>query len=460
MGHALFATLQDISIRFQRMQGKAALWLPGTDHAGLATQGKIDALMTEQGLDPAGPDFYDFAESYKQTLGGEINQQLRRTGASCDWNRYTFTLDSNYGRSVTHALRICHEQGMLYESDGQWYLDMSRLAEDLRRDIDNGEITIIPESGANTLRHGFLDTIEPWCISRQIRWGHTLPIWRGADGLITISDEDIPGAIREEGCLDTWFSSSLWPFATLGWPEDTEDLRRFYPAAMIETADDIIFFWCARMLMMGQLLTGQRPFKTIFLHGLIRDEQGRKFSKSLDNGIDPLEIIDKYGCDAMRFALAEQTRPGIDMPLRDEYFINARNIRTKLWNASKFALSHLRRMGSPLDSPKQSSDLKMMSLLQEAMENASGYLEGLNYAAAALEARRALYDIFCGWYLEEIKSRLYEENDPAALSSLLGGLEMCLQMLHPFMPFVTEHIWGQFNDSDLITSKWKIAEKE
>jgi valyl-tRNA synthetase len=456
MGHALFTTLQDISIRFQRMQGKAALWLPGTDHAGLATQEKLNQLMLEQGLDPNGPEFDNFAEEYKKSLGGEINQQLRRTGASCDWSRYTFTLDESYSRAVTRALQICHEQGLLFYDDGQWYLDMAALSQDLSNEISSGAIEIIPDAGANALQHGFLDTIEPWCISRQIRWGHRLPIWRHADGSITISHDSIEGATQEEGVLDTWFSSALWPFATLGWPDDTADLRKFYPAAMIETADDIIFFWCARMLMMGKLLTGQYPFRKIFLHGLIRDEQGRKFSKSLGNGIDPLDIIDKYGCDAMRFALAEQTRPGIDMPLRDEYFITARNMRTKLWNAAKYTLNHAERMASSgwCAKPLEAEDKRLLELLRASMTQTAEHLQALRYADAAIEAKKALYDILCGWYIEATKSRLYDGNDHAAMSTLKEGLRLCLMMLHPFMPYVTEHIWQRFNAFPLITTKW------
>jgi valyl-tRNA synthetase len=456
MGHALFATLQDISIRFQRQQGRAALWLPGTDHAGLATQEKLDKLMLEQGLDPNGPEFDSFAEAYKKNLGGEINQQLRRTGASCDWSRYTFTLDEHYSKAVTTALQKCQDAGLLYKEDGQWYLDMSPLASKLIKHMDSGEISIIPEAGANTLRNGFLESIRPWCISRQIRWGHRIPIWTFEDGTHIISDTPIEGAIQEEGCLDTWFSSALWPFATLGWPDETEDLKRFYPAAMIETADDIIFFWCARMLMMGELLTGQLPFKTIFLHGLIRDAEGRKFSKSLDNGIDPLEIIDQYGCDAMRFALAEQTRPGIDMPLRDEYFISARNLRTKLWNASKYTLNHAERMASSgwCAKPLEDDDKRLLELLRASMKQTSEHLQALRYSDAAIEAKKALYDTLCGWYLEATKNRLYDQNDHAALATLKEGLRLCLMMLHPFMPFVTEHIWKHFNAFPLITSKW------
>ena len=452
MGHALFTTLQDISIRFARSQGKAALWLPGTDHAGLATQSKLDEQMLAQGLDPMGPDFDAFAESYKASLSGEINQQIRRTGASCDWSRYTFTLDDAYSEAVIEALRRIHAQGRLYTADNQWYIDMRDPAADLRNRTDAGELRIIPDHATKTLNH-FLDNIEPWCISRQIRWGHKLPIWtRGEE--IFIGAEGPEGYTREEGCLDTWFSSALWPFATLGWPHDTPDMKKFYPAEMIETADDILFFWCARMLMMGLLLTDQMPFKTIYLHGIMRDKNGEKMSKSLGNGIDPLDIIDQYGCDAMRFALAEATQPGLDMKMWDDKFQAGKRMATKLWNAAKFAQMHLERISEPAAHPSSHPrDIALTGLLRERQ----GYIKTLyadyQYSKAALECHRLLFDEFCGSYLEDIKERIFA-GDAEALQALLEGLGMMLQMIHPIMPFISESIWQRFFPGMLIQEQW------
>jgi len=322
MGHALFSTIQDTMIRQARMAGRDTLWLPGFDHAGLATQDKLDAEMLAVGLDPEGPEFDAYAEVYRHRLGGEIEEQLRRTGASCDWSRRRFTLDDRYTRAVETAFAIVREQGMLYREGSDWYLRMEGPARRLLDEIDSGNLTIKPAGGESILRE-FLTKIEPWCISRQIRWGHRIPLDAETDR------------------LDTWFSSALWPFATLGWPDDTPDLRRFYPATLIETGDDILFPWCARMLMMGLLLTGRLAFDTILLHGVIRDEQGRKMSKSLGNGIDPIGIIDRYGCDGMRMALLDSFAPGRDLRIQDDRLRSGRGFMTKLWNIARFATANM-----------------------------------------------------------------------------------------------------------------------
>ena len=431
MGHAMFTTLQDILIRYHRMQGYNTLWLPGTDHAGLATQEKLDEEMIALGLDPEGPEFPDFAEGYKKHIGGTINEQLRRTGASCDWSRYRFTLDDDYSRAVKTAFEMCRDD--LYWEDGQWFLDMKEPARQLIAEIEGGNLTIIPESETKTLLH-FLRNIEPWCISRQIRWGHALPMGDGKD------------------VLDTWFSSALWPFATLGWPNITDDLKTFYPATLIETADDILFFWCARMLMMGLKLTGRMAFSTIYLHGILRDEQGRKFSKSLGNGIDPIEMIDKYGCDAMRMALAEGATPGQDMRLYDEKFESAKSLRIKLWNASKFALRHYTR--EPIDRMSLSGDdQEIMDRTNRAKAKIGRHIEAMEIHLAAQEARRFLYDDFCSWYIEATKDRLYA-GDAGARYALSRSIEGLLLMLHPFMPFVTEEIGQAYSMEPLITARW------
>lgn len=452
MGHALFTTLQDISIRYARSQGKAALWLPGTDHAGLATQSKLDQLMLDQGLDPMGPAFDEFAESYKASLSGEINQQIRRTGASCDWSRYTFTLDRSYSDAVIEALKRIHAQGLLYTADNQWYIDMRGAAKDLTNRKISGELRIIPEHEGKTLSH-FLDNIEPWCISRQIRWGHKLPIWTREDEIF-IGEQGPEGFTQEQGCLDTWFSSALWPFATLGWPHDTPDMQKFYPAEMIETAGDILFFWCARMLMMGLLLTGEMPFKTIYLHGIMRDKEGRKMSKSLGNGIDPLTIIDQYGCDAMRFALAEATQPGLDMKMWDEKFQAGKRMSTKLWNAAKFAQMHLERISEPLAQPSSHErDIALIGHLRARQEYLKELYSDYHYSRAALECHRILFDDFCGSYIEDIKERIFA-GDREALRGLIDGLKMILQMIHPIMPFISESIWRRFFPGMLILERW------
>lgn len=451
MGHAIFTTLQDILIRYHRMNGKAALWLPGTDHAGLATQQKIDQLMIDQGLDPNSDEFYNFAENYKNTLDHTITNQLRKTGASCDWSRYTFTLDERYSKSVIAALTECHKKGLLYSSNGQWYLDMSQMANNLIQHIKSGHIKIIPENETKTLLH-FLENIEPWCISRQIKWGHRLPIWtNGSD--IQISENTIDGYTQEYGCLDTWFSSALWPFASLGWPEKTDDYEKFYPAKLIETADDILFFWCARMLMMGEFLTGQLPFDTIYLHGIMRDKDGLKMSKSLGNGIDPLDIISEYGCDAMRFALTENATPGQDMKMWDDKFQSGKSIGTKLWNASKFCLSHNSKF-RPSETTNNFDDINFIQELKLFKNKMSMHFENYEFHLAAQSYRHFLFDEFCGKYLELTKYRLYTDQDPEALFTLMFGLSEILKIGHPIMPFITEYIWQTFNETMLISEGW------
>ena len=452
MGHAIFATLQDISIRFQRSQGRAALWLPGTDHAGLATQEKLEELMKEQGLDPKGPEFDSFAADYKASLSGEINEQIRRTGASCDWSRYTFTLDEAYSHSTTTALARLNKLGLLYRAGDQWYLDMRCAARRLLDEMNEGNLEIIPSNESKTLRH-FLDNIEPWCISRQIRWGHRLPIWTLGER-IHIGQTAPEGFIREEGCLDTWFSSSLWPFATLGWPDDTEDLRKFYPAAMIETADDILFFWCARMAMMGLLLTDQLPFSKIFLHGIMRDKHGIKMSKSLGNGINPLTIIEEYGCDAMRYGLAEATHPGHDMKIWPDKFQAGKSLTTKLWNAARFAEHHGSRTSwTHGQQSANEHDIAFLGLLRGKQEHLRSLYENLEYSYAANECRRLIFDDLCSFYLESIKGRLYE-GDTEALAGLMQSLEIILRLCHPIMPFITESIWNRFFPGQLICQTW------
>ena len=428
-GHAMFTTLQDILIRYHRMRGRNTLWLPGTDHAGLATQEKLDAEMIALGLDPMGSDFDAFAADYKLRIGGTITEQLRRTGASCDWSRYRFTLDDQYSRAVEAAFEKCREHDMLYREGDDWYLDRRSLAGRLLMEIDSGNLRIIPEYGEKTMRH-FLDNIEPWCISRQIRWGHRLPI----EG--------------ETAVLDTWFSSALWPFATLGWPDDTPDLRTFYPAALIETGDDILFFWCARMLMMGLFLTDRLPFNTIFLHGLIRDKDGHKMSKSLGNGIDPLEIIDQYGCDAMRFALTESSTPGQDINLRDEKLQAGKAMQIKLWNIAKFTLPLMSREGEISDP----QDIELMARINDRQDQIAQHIESMEFHLAAFQARAMLFDDFSSWYIEIAKNRLYA-GDESAKYALGKGLINILHILHPIMPFVTEEIAGRLGIR-LIDAPW------
>lgn len=427
MGHAMFATLQDILTRYHRMAGFNTLWLPGCDHAGLATQQKLDEEMLAQGLDPNGPEFDAFAAQYRANLEGTIQDQLRRTGASCDWSRERFTLDDNYTRAVNRAYEICKRKGMLYANEKDLYLDMTGLAERLLGEIDAGNLRIEPTYATKTLKH-FLENIEPWCISRQIRWGHPIP------------DRD--------DVFDTWFSSALWPFATLGWPDKTEDLETFYPAALIETADDILFFWCARMLMMGLLIMDKLPFSTIYLHGIIRDANGEKMSKSLGNGIDPLDIMDQYGCDGMRFALAEGATPAQDMSLKEEKLQAGRAAAQKLWSIARFALPRAEK-----GEITHEADLEMISKLKDARMDIGGFLEDLSIHQAAQRLREFMFEDISSEYIGNHHKRIHE-GCPSGRAACWILMDELLRIAHPFMPYCTEAAFSEWAGEQLIGQDW------
>ena len=423
MGHAIFITLQDILIRYHRMIGDDTIWIPGTDHAGIATQDKILENLKKLGIsNPNKEEFLQYAAEWKKTTHSTITTQIRKLGASCDWSRERFTLDEQYSKSVQYAFKKCKD--LLYHEDGQWYLNMKPLAQSILEEYYAGNITIIPEYSGKTFCH-FLENIEPWCISRQIWWGHQMPIC-----------DDV---------FDTWFSSALWPFAILGWPDITPDFERYYPANIIETADDILFFWCARMLMMGKYLTGILPFKTIYLHGIIRDKHGRKMSKSLNNGIDPLDIISKYGCDTLRFTLAEDTMPAQDTKMKMEKIDASKKFMNKLWQASRFCLrfEFERDMNA---KPIHENDLKMLEMFQDFSSRYKCCLDNYEFKQATIELRKIFKDTFCDWYIEDMKKRI----DTNSYSCMMNIFEKILIYFHPFIPFITEQIWSSFHDDLLI----------
>ncbi len=419
MGHALFLTIQDAIVRHKRASGFSTLWLPGTDHAGLATHARIMERLGAAGLKPTPGNYDREAGNWLVATGTRITDQIRRMGASCDWSRERFTLDDRYARSVDEAFHRLDAQGRIRRRDGQTWLDVSDLAARLLALVEAGAIRIVPEHGGKALAE-FLRNIEPWCISRQIRWGHRLP---GTDEV-----------------LDTWFSSALWPFAIHGWPEATPDLARYYPAAMIETADDIVFFWCARMMMLSLALTDRMPFDTIYLHGIVRDELGRKMSKSLGNGIDPIVLVDRYGCDAVRMGLMETCTPGQDVDFSHAPFESARRFVDKLWQASRFVAGHIERMGPAIASgPTHPDDARLAALTTTASGDVRRAMDALDLRSAAHAVRHHVRDTYCDWYIEAAKGRL-RSGDRAALSSLSAGMDAILSMSHPMMPFVTDRI--------------------
>ena len=663
MGHALDNTLQDILIRFRRMQGRATLWLPGTDHASIATEAKIVASMAEEGLkkeDLGREKFLERAWDWKRTYGGRIVEQLKKLGSSCDWDRERFTLDEGCNKAVNEVFVRLYEKGLIYRgekiinwcptcltsiseaeveyedqaghfwhvrypfSDGsgymniattrpetllgdtalavnpnderykdvvgktvilplvkreipviaddyvemdfgtgvvkitpahdpndfevglrhnlpvinvmtddakitdeypkyagmdryearkaivadleaegalikvedyshnvgacyrchttveprvskQWFVKMEPLAKPAIKAVRDGEVKFIPER-FDKIYYNWMENIKDWCISRQLWWGHRIPAWYCADCGETIVAKEEPTVCSKCGCthldrdedtLDTWFSSALWPFSTLGWPESTEDLKYFYPTNTLVTGYDIIFFWVARMIFSALEYTGEVPFDTVLIHGIVRDAQGRKMSKSLGNGVDPLLEIEKYGADALRFSLATGNSPGNDMRYIPEKVESSRNFDNKLWNASRFILMNL-----PEDqkAPYLPDDLSLedkwvLSKYNNLVKDVTENLDKFEIGVAVQKLYDFIWDIFCDWYIELSKVRLNSEDEKAADTAravLVYVMTGMLQLLHPFMPFITEEIWQSLphEGDSIMISKWPEYSKD
>ncbi|MBQ5597002.1 MAG: valine--tRNA ligase [Clostridia bacterium] len=657
MGHALDETLQDILIRFRRMQGRATLWLPGTDHASIATEAKIVAAMAEEGLtkeDLGREKFLERAWDWKRTYGGRIVEQLKKLGSSCDWDRERFTLDEGCNKAVNEVFVRLYEKGLIYRgekiinwcphcltsiseaevdyedqpghfwhirypfADGsgymniattrpetllgdtalavnpnderykdvigkkvvlpivhreipvvaddyvemdfgtgvvkitpahdpndfevglrhnlevinvmtddakitedypkyagmdrydarkaivedlkaegalikvedyshnvgacyrchttveprvskQWFVKMEPLAKPAIKAVRDGEVKFIPER-FDKIYYNWMENIKDWCISRQLWWGHRIPAWYCADCGETIVSKDEPhtcpkcgsaALTRDEDTLDTWFSSALWPFSTLGWPDETNDLKYFYPTNTLVTGYDIIFFWVARMIFSGIEYTGQVPFDTVLIHGIVRDSQGRKMSKSLGNGVDPLVEIEKYGADALRFSLATGNSPGNDMRYIPERVESSRNFANKLWNASRFILMNLPDDQKAPYLPKNLSleDKWILSKYNSLVKDVTDNLDKFEIGVAVQKLYDFIWDIFCDWYIELCKVRLNGDDANAADTAravLVYVMSGMLQLLHPFMPFITEEIWQSLphDGESIMVSKW------
>jgi valyl-tRNA synthetase len=457
MGHALMLALQDAHARAHRLAGNATLWLPGLDHAGLATHAKIQETCTAQGLDPNDPEAYDrIAQTWQNATGDTILGQIQAMGASCDWSRQRYTLDAHHQHATTEAFCRLWEQGLIAERDGDWWLDTRAMAAAALEALGTGAIAIEPEGGAATLRD-FLERIEPWCLSRAIRWGHQIPIWRngaGDTGAYRTEGEALdalgPTAIRLEARLDTWFTSGLWPFSTLGWPHDTEDMRRFYPADLIETGADILFPWGGRMLLLGWALTGRMPWKRIHLHGIIRDAEGEKMSKSKGNGIDPLDLMERFGPDGLRFGLLSTSTPGQDMSLLDGPFEAGKRLSNKLWNAARFILGAYERAGRPAlgGQPLDADDQALLARMATARDATIGHLLERRWKPATATWRAALWEDLCDKAIEARKDRL-RNGDAAAAATLHAALWCLLEGGHPLLPFTTARIAEAMGATDL-----------
>ncbi len=353
----------------------------------------------------------------------------------------------------------CHKTVEPLTSD-QWFVKMAPLAEPALEVVKNGTVSFHPERFTKTYTN-WMENVHDWCISRQLWWGHRIPAFTCEDcHEMTVSREDITvcprcgGKVTQESdVLDTWFSSALWPFSTMGWPDKTEDLARYYPTDVLVTGYDIIFFWVARMIFSALEHTGREPFHTVFIHGLVRDKLGRKMSKSLGNGIDPLEVIDKYGADALRYALAFGNSPGNDMRFSEEKIEAARNFANKLWNASRFVLMNLGDGEIPTELPDASllraEDKWILTRLAELTKTVRGALDSYELGVALSAIYDFSWDLFCDWYIELSKSRLAEgesETAKVAKAVLVFVLIRILRLLHPFMPFITEEIYGSLTE--------------
>ena len=665
MGHALDETMQDILIRFKRMEGYEALWQPGTDHAAIATEVKVIEKLKEQGIDKneiGREEFLKYAWAWKEEYGGKIINQLKKLGASADWDRERFTMDEGCSKAVQEVFIKLYEKGYIYkgsriinwcpvcqtsisdaeveheDQDGffwhinypvvgeegqyveiattrpetllgdtavavnpederykhlvgkmlklpltdreipviadeyvdkefgtgcvkitpahdpndfevgkrhnleeinimnddatinelggkyagmdryearkamvedlkeqgllvkvvphshsvgthdrcgttvepmikpQWFVRMKEMAQAAIDTLKEGNLTFVPERFDKTYLH-WLENIRDWCISRQLWWGHRIPAYYCDQCGETVVAREMPGKCPKCGCthfhqdedtLDTWFSSALWPFSTLGWPDKTPEMEYFYPTDVLVTGYDIIFFWVIRMVFSGLEQTGKTPFHHVLIHGLVRDSQGRKMSKSLGNGIDPLEVIDKYGADALRLTLITGNAPGNDMRFYWERVESSRNFANKVWNASRFIMMNLEKAEVPekmdlaeLTGADKWILSKVNTLAKDVTENMDKYELGI----AVQKVYDFIWEEFCDWYIEMVKPRLYSDTDStkgAALWTLKKVLGNALKLLHPYMPFITEEIYCTLHpeEESIMISSWPVFKEE
>lgn len=652
LGHAMFVSVEDLMIRHQRMKGRPALWVPGTDHAGIATQLQIEKSLEEEGLsreEIGREEFLQRTWEWKKKYGGIITQQIRRLGASCDWERERFTLDEGLSRSVREAFVRLYEKGLIYrgprlinwspglktavsdleveyseepgklyyfkymlaEGQGkyipvattrpetilgdtglavhpedsryqqfigkrvlvpilnreipviaddyvdrefgtgalkitpghdpndyeigqrhglaeisvldeaaqvnqhggpyagqdrfvarenlwedmraadlvlkeepymmsiprsqrggeiiepmistQWFVRIQPLAEAALEAVNDGRIQIIPERFTKVYNN-WLENIQDWCISRQLWWGHRIPVWTCQDCSEIIPSREDPTRCSQCGgekleqdpdVLDTWFSSGLWPFSTLGWPDETPDYGYFYPTSVMETGYDILFFWVARMIMDGIEFTGQVPFHTVYLHGLIRDESGRKMSKTYGNVIDPLVVMDKLGTDALRFTLLVGSTPGNDTNLSLKKVEANRNFANKIWNAARFVLGALEQVQDHQFPTQETEPLPSLAdqwiqaRLSSVIRDVDRLFQNYQFGEAGRQIYEFFWNEFADWYVEIAKLQLAQGDRKAFTTArnLVYVVDTCLRLLHPFTPFVTEEIWGRLKSA-------------
>ena len=363
-------------------------------------------------------------------------------------------------RPYNHSVGHCQRCTTIVEPrlSMQWFVKVAPLAKAAGDAVRSGKVKIEPAELAPRYFE-WVDNMHDWCISRQLWWGHRIPVWYGPNGetIVVGPDEQAPaGYKQDEDVLDTWFSSALWPFSTLGWPEASDDLKKFYPTSVLVTGYDILFFWVARMMLFGLFaMEGVQPFHTIALHGLVRDKFGKKMSKSRGNTVDPIEFMDKYGADALRFTLARGANPGTDQALAEEWVGGARNFATKLWNATRFAQMNSANTEGPLPTDLNVIDRWILSRLNETVRDVDKYFEEFEFAKACELIYHFAWDDLCDWYLELSKDAL-SKGEAASTQRVLGHvLDQLFRLLHPVMPFLTETLWTSLTGGEsLMISEW------
>jgi valyl-tRNA synthetase len=389
----------------------------------------------------------------------EVVEELRKLGRIVSEKR-------PYIHAVGHCQRC--ETTVEPRLSKQWFVKVAPLAKAAGDAVRDGRIKIEPEELAPRY-FDWIDNMHDWCISRQLWWGHQIPVYYGPNGEVVVcGPDDVPpaGYVQDPDVLDTWFSSGLWPFSTLGWPEKSDDLAKFFPTSVLVTGYDILFFWVARMVLLGLFVTdGVAPFHTIALHGLVRDRFGKKMSKSRGNTVDPIEFMDKYGSDALRFTLARGANPGTDQAIAEEWIGGSRNFATKLWNASRFAIingANIDGEVAPFDS-LNAIDQWILTRLDETVESVDQLLEKFEFAKACEIIYHFAWDDLCDWYLELSKATFAGGGDKAEVSKRVLGevLDQLLRLMHPMMPFITEELWCSFTGGEtLVTAAWPKSNQD
>lgn len=495
MGHALEHTISDARARLERMRGRSCSWIPGLDHAGIATQALIESQLTAEGTSrhTLGREaFLERCWEWKASTSEAITSQMRSLGASPDWSQLAFTLDPQRQRATRAAFKACFDAGLIYrasritpwcprcatalsdieteETDAgpacsrcatllhereslQWFLATSRLAR-AAREAALTEITFSPASAREDWR-SWCERMHDWCLSRQLWWGHQIPIWydeAGSPHCLGPDELPAPSWTQDEDTLDTWFSSALWPLSALGWPAPDPRLSTRYPQELLITGSDLLFFWAIRMHMLCTFLAGSAPFRTLSLHGMIRDGQGRKMSKSLGNTIDPISIMDADGPDALRLALARTTRPGQDASFQEADLTFARHLLRKLWSITSLAAAH--PPAGPAAPSTHLLDRWLMGRLERTRAEITAGIEEADLARATSALHRFILDDASRSYLEAAKPRLRDPEDRAR-TTLAEAIGAILHLAHPLIPFTTDSLAEALGlPTPLTTAPW------